>query len=227
MKIARQNPLSIIAIFAGLAEVAGTVMITYLTEDLQSIFIWFVMLFPVILVSLFFYVLYRKPLNFYSPEYYKDEENFITAMRLRDEIVSMYNKVVDKADIPEEVKEELDSEIFKIEKKYETINKDNKVPETILSLKLNGNSIDATSVKDFYRKIFDFLKKEDIKYDDRVPYETGTKRYLINYENKHIYGNSFFAPIKIGKYYIETHKSKIGARKDIVKFLEELGIDVE
>jgi hypothetical protein len=44
------NPLTIIAIFAALAEIAGTVALKLVAQDLQGIFIWFVMLFPCLLV---------------------------------------------------------------------------------------------------------------------------------------------------------------------------------
>ena len=45
-----KNPLSIIAIFAALAEVSGTIVLPLLKEPVQVIFVWFVMLFPALLV---------------------------------------------------------------------------------------------------------------------------------------------------------------------------------
>ncbi len=47
------NPLTIVAIFAGLAEAAGTTL-ALVSKELQSTFVWFVMGFPVLLVILFF-----------------------------------------------------------------------------------------------------------------------------------------------------------------------------
>lgn len=48
------NPLTIVGIFSGIAEVAGTTVIAFLSQELQSIFIWYVMGFPILLVILFF-----------------------------------------------------------------------------------------------------------------------------------------------------------------------------
>lgn len=75
------NPLTIIAIFAALAEVAGTVALSTVAKDLQNIFIWFVMLFPIFLVGVFFLTLNLNPRVLYSPSDYRDEENFVRAMK--------------------------------------------------------------------------------------------------------------------------------------------------
>lgn len=55
-----KNPLKVITIFAGISEVAMTFTLFQLPENNQNIFIWFVMLFPILLVSLFFFVLYTN-----------------------------------------------------------------------------------------------------------------------------------------------------------------------
>lgn len=60
------NPLTIIAIFAALAEVAGTVAIAVVDRSLQSAFLWFVMGFPVTLVVLFFVTLNWNPKVLYA-----------------------------------------------------------------------------------------------------------------------------------------------------------------
>ena len=68
------NPLTMIGIFAGLAETAGAVVLPLIAEPYQKIFIWYVMGFPVLLVCLFFYVLIRHPENLYAPSDFKDEK---------------------------------------------------------------------------------------------------------------------------------------------------------
>ena len=50
----KQNPLGIIAIFASLAEIFGTVILKFLPLEIQKIFVWHVMLFPMILIFFFF-----------------------------------------------------------------------------------------------------------------------------------------------------------------------------
>lgn len=74
------NPLTVIAIFAALAEVAGTVALSLVDKELQSIFVWFVMLFPTLIVSLFFITLNFNPKVLYAPSDFKDEENFLNSM---------------------------------------------------------------------------------------------------------------------------------------------------
>lgn len=72
-----QNPLTIIAIFAGLAEIAGTAALASVDKELQSIFIWFVMGFPLFLVCLFFITLNFNPTVLYAPSDFRDEQNFL------------------------------------------------------------------------------------------------------------------------------------------------------
>ncbi|MFC1650141.1 helix-turn-helix domain-containing protein [Candidatus Latescibacterota bacterium] len=72
-----QNPLTIIAIFAALAEIAGTVALSLIVSEFQSVFIWFVMLFPIFLVACFFLTLNFNPQVLYAPSDFKNEENFL------------------------------------------------------------------------------------------------------------------------------------------------------
>jgi hypothetical protein len=74
------NPLTIIAIFAALAEVAGTVALKLMAENLQTVFIWYVMLFPVLLVIFFFTTLNFNPKVLYAPSDFKNEENFLSVI---------------------------------------------------------------------------------------------------------------------------------------------------
>jgi CheY-like chemotaxis protein len=68
------NPLTMIGVFAGLAEIAGVIVLPTLSESLQKYFIWYVMGFPILLVSLFFYVLIRYPLALYAPSDFRNEK---------------------------------------------------------------------------------------------------------------------------------------------------------
>lgn len=74
------NPLTIIAIFAALAEIAGTVALSLVTPGLQVTFVWFVMLFPSFIVLLFFLTLNFNPKVLYAPSDFKNEENYLQAM---------------------------------------------------------------------------------------------------------------------------------------------------
>ena len=71
------NPLTIIAIFAGLAEVSGTTILPLLKENIQSTYIWFLMIFPSALVAMFFLVLFFRREILYAPSDFRDDASFI------------------------------------------------------------------------------------------------------------------------------------------------------
>ena len=72
-----KNPLTIIAIFAGLAETSGTVVLPFITKDIQGTFVWFLIIFPTILVILLFITLNFNHRVVYAPSDFEDEENFM------------------------------------------------------------------------------------------------------------------------------------------------------
>lgn len=74
------NPLTIIAIFAALAEVNATIAIGLINKELHHIFIWFVILFPTILVILFFVTLNFNTKVMYSPSDYNDDKSFMDSL---------------------------------------------------------------------------------------------------------------------------------------------------
>lgn len=219
----KQNPLGIIAIFASLAEVFGTVVLKFLPNNIQMIFVWFVICFPVLIVLLFFFVLYKKPENFYSPDYYKNDNNFLQAIRQKLNILG--NEVANDSTVPQDIREKVQQKIDLAQEQLSEINIVN--DEDKISLIIDGFRIEANTVKSFYRNVFDYLTANDIEFEQLVPFKTGNKRYLISKDGKHISGRAFFAPIIYDGYYIETHKSKIGAKSDIIKFLNALSLKVE
>lgn len=74
------NPLTIIAIFAALAEIAGTIALATVEKELQRTFVWFVMAFPTMLVTAFFLTLNFNPKVLYAPSDFRNEENFISTV---------------------------------------------------------------------------------------------------------------------------------------------------
>lgn len=74
------NPLAVIGVFAGIAEIAMTVVLFKLPETLQEVFIWFVMVFPFFLVGLFFLILYKKPAAFFSPSDYRKDSSYLESI---------------------------------------------------------------------------------------------------------------------------------------------------
>lgn len=74
------NPLTIIAIFAALAEINSTVAIGLVTAELQEIFIWFIIAFPSLLIIFFFLTLNFNPKVIYAPSDFQNEENFLNTV---------------------------------------------------------------------------------------------------------------------------------------------------
>ena len=72
-----RNPLTIIAIFAGLAEILGTGILPFIADVNQATYIWFLMIVPVVLVVLFFITLNFNPKVLYSPSDFRDEANYM------------------------------------------------------------------------------------------------------------------------------------------------------
>lgn len=74
------NPLTLIAVFASLAEIAATAVLPMVEGAVQGVFVWFVMLFPVLLVVLFFVTLNWNHGVLYAPSDFTDESNFLRTL---------------------------------------------------------------------------------------------------------------------------------------------------
>lgn len=72
-----KNPLTIIAIFAGIAEVCGTTVLPFVSSENQLTFIYFLIAFPTILILLFFSTLNFNNKALYAPSDFSNEENYI------------------------------------------------------------------------------------------------------------------------------------------------------
>ena len=77
------NPLTIVAIFAGLAETSATIALVNLPLEIQNIFIYFVMYFPLLLVLIFFLVLYTKNTVFYAPSDYSNQSHYLEINKIK------------------------------------------------------------------------------------------------------------------------------------------------
>ena len=72
-----RNPLTIVAIFAGIAEISRTIVLPHVTPGNQILYVWFLMLFPTLLVVLFFLTLNLNRSVLYSPSDYRDEHQLM------------------------------------------------------------------------------------------------------------------------------------------------------
>lgn len=75
-----KNPLTIIAIFAAIAEISGTVVLPFIAPANQAIYVWFLIVFPILLIVLFFLTLNFNHKVLYAPSDYQNEDNFLRSL---------------------------------------------------------------------------------------------------------------------------------------------------
>lgn len=150
------NPLTIVGIFSGIAEVAGTIVMAFLSAELQSIFIWYVMGFPILLVILFFITWNFNPTVLYSPGDYQNEDNFY-ALLTKKYKNHMENSIDELEILVDKTRKDIINETVKVIE-----NKNNISPqflENIIVTKMNEirNKLDETkqNTSDFARHTFD------------------------------------------------------------------------
>jgi len=77
-KYKAKNPLTVIAIFSMLTQASASISLPYINNENQEIYVWFLMIFPLILIFLFFITLNFNNKSLYSPSDFTNETNFIT-----------------------------------------------------------------------------------------------------------------------------------------------------
>ena len=91
------NPLTIIAIFAGTAEAFATGALISLPLEIQSIFVYFVMLFPLSIVLIFFGILIFKHHVLYAPSDFADQDHFLQINQIKNAVVDATEKAIEEA----------------------------------------------------------------------------------------------------------------------------------
>ncbi|MDJ1481870.1 hypothetical protein QNI16_15320 [Cytophagaceae bacterium YF14B1] len=72
-----KNPLTIIAIFAGIVEISASTVLPFIEKDIQYIYIWFLMIFPTLLVICFFITLNFNNTALYAPSDFDEDKSFL------------------------------------------------------------------------------------------------------------------------------------------------------
>ncbi|MBB4345201.1 hypothetical protein [Rhizobium leguminosarum] len=89
-----KNPLTVVALFAGFAEVSGTLILPLIEKDTQSTYVWFLMGFPVLLILLFFAILNWNHTVLYAPSDFQNEDNF--ARFTKASVLAIVSKEIDE-----------------------------------------------------------------------------------------------------------------------------------
>lgn len=157
-----QNPLTIIAIFAGIAEITGTAVLLGLPLEIQKIFVWFVMIFPFALVGGFVFILYKNSLVLYAPSDYENEDNFVSMMKIKlaplneaEKSIETVKKIVEAAheeEIQPDVKE-------KVSNYLEDINKQIATTQSSMMSELRGSWFVRVNLDEKQKEIIELLKE--------------------------------------------------------------------
>jgi hypothetical protein len=76
-----KNPLTVVGIFAGIVEVSGTIVVPFILPANQAIYMWFLMIFPSLLVAIFFLTLNFNHTVLYAPSDFRDDQAFLDALK--------------------------------------------------------------------------------------------------------------------------------------------------
>ena len=144
-----KNPLTVIAIFAGTAEISGTAILPLLGAESQQTYIWFLMLFPLLLIIFFFLTLNWNHKVLYAPSDFTNEDNFVNILQkpsIQETLSKIESDLVDNEDssIENTTENESDKKIIDNHSEKNTENVSN-------SSKVNRKK-DAILVRDISRK---------------------------------------------------------------------------
>ena len=92
-EVKKRNLLTIIAIFAAIAEISGTVVLPFIGDiENQRIYLWFLIIFPSLLFFLFFLTLNFNHKVLYAPSDFQKENDSIHTLKyssISDEIMKL------------------------------------------------------------------------------------------------------------------------------------------
>lgn len=160
-----KNPLTIIGIFAAISEISGTTVLAFLTEDIQKIFVWYVIFFPVLLVVLFFTVILTKHQALYAPSDFKTDEAFSGLIKNVQSQSSLESKNKKRSEIEEIHEDSLIS------------------AKTVAEEKVVYNTLNSTKIDYFIAEEL-AIKKLSEEYGERFlqekTFELGGKKYSVD-----------------------------------------------
>jgi hypothetical protein len=174
-----KNPLTIVAIFAAITEVSASVVLPLLTSKNQNTYLWFLILFPTGLVSVFFYALINHYEKLYAPSDFKNEENFML----------LFHKGT-----PKEIQNKIGIEIKNI--KFQSIEEglDNKRQDGISYQTITAETIKSSSIVGSATAASD-KNKNLVNYS--ISRSIAAKRLVLDYIGG-IYGDRPVEQIKLG-----------------------------
>ncbi|HEU0143539.1 MAG TPA: PD-(D/E)XK nuclease family protein [Nitrososphaera sp.] len=96
-----------------------------------------------------------------------------------------------------------------------------------IKIKIGNSGFEQPSVSKLYQQVLKFLYDGNYLSNLELPIATGSKRYLLSTEPRHQRGNEFVKPVEYKGYFMEAHKSRDGALRDLAKLLEMSGLSMK
>lgn len=165
-----KNPLTIIAVFSGIAEVSGTIVLPFIADENQLTFIYFLIVFPSVLIVLFFLTLNFNNKALYAPSDFSNEENYIKIFKYdeskqekveinvpQDEMLIILNKNLS------EIKKSNDLKLNHIESQIQSLKKQNDRPDDLNIIEDDIGFNDSIFYKDDSASITHFENAEKLQ----------------------------------------------------------------
>ena len=131
-----KNPLTVIAIFAGTAEISGTAILPFLESVNQQTYIWFLMLFPILLIVFFFITLNWNHKVLYAPSDFSNEDNFVNILKkptIQETLSEIESSIGDEESKESEtISENESSDSSKVDKSLKTSKEDREQQSEII-----------------------------------------------------------------------------------------------
>lgn len=218
-----KNPLTIIAIFAGIVEVGSNSVLPFLTDENQATYIWFLMLFPLVLVLIFFFILYNKHEVLYAPSDFNDESNFRDILNTsRKSTVSEVNDKMN--DELRTLKEEYKKLEKQSKKKKDKKNKDSE-KEVLTSVATKEIPKQVEAFREMFRekrtKFLSIIEKELLKiFKDKYFDRLETNVTIENQESKLIIDGIVLEEDKMNIVEVKILSTHMAIRHIIRKFIQ-------
>jgi hypothetical protein len=227
------NPLTVMAVFVSLAEVSGSAILPILTDDIQSIFLWFVMLFPILIVSLFFATLNWNHKVLYAPTDFRDDKSFLDLIRpLNDAelVIKRDEQIIEETEVKEpeadkaEDKEPITEEPLNVHK---TTQASPPILETTVkpsaklgySFQAKAREAEALAIQEIQKEYpFPFTREvsfENVGFFDALAFDTDRKQVIV-VEVKYLKSGHFNADI-IHKLLYQSEALRTAASKNNFK----------
>ena len=181
-----KNPLTVIAIFAGTAEISGTAVLPLLGANSQEIYLWFLMLFPFALIILFFITLNWNHKVLYAPSDFQDEDNFVNILKKQsyiETLESIQENINETNPLENEAEENIVNEEktnkFSTEEKLSITTKDERLERDKITQDIVRKQMEEYKIAE--KLVLEKLERElDVTIENDIKIEIGNSNFRFD-----------------------------------------------